>query len=108
MAGPYYASEESGEWQEGEGLASEEEVGNRVLTSAQFPLLPKGGKDHIDVSLFLLLKMSTGPFVTCYPLGDPIYIQPESTYRWPPQAIRGILKYCFSDFNAHENLQWIW
>lgn len=70
-------SEESGEWQEGEGLASEEEVGSRVLTSAQFPLLPKGGKDHIDVSLFLLLKMSTGPFVTCYPLWDPIYMAGE-------------------------------
>lgn len=46
----------------GQGLASEGEVGNRVLTSAQFPLLPKEGKDRIDFNFFLLLKMSTGPF----------------------------------------------
>lgn len=67
----------SGEWQEGKGQALEGEVENRVLISAQFPFLPKVGKDHIDFDLFLLSQTSADPFFTCYLFWDPVYIARE-------------------------------
>lgn len=59
-------------WGRGAYLAPEGETGSRVLTSAEFPLLPKEGKDHIDFNLFSLFSNSNRtPFAKVIFYGTP-------------------------------------